>query len=157
MTPAATFLGKVKSQFLAPLALECLLSLSIALHKSYVRAASKSRSQMLPSHITTLPSGRECGQYLAVDLGGTNMRVALIRLQNNVAAVEKLHKFTIPECVKTGTAQEFFTWIAERIVRLTDQSQLNEGEDEWKLGLTWSFPFAYGMDALCVLIIDKRQ
>ena len=45
---------------------------------------------MLPSHITTLPSGRERGLYVAVDIGGTNMRVALVRLQDNEATVEKL-------------------------------------------------------------------
>lgn len=98
---------------------------------------------MLPSHITTLPSGRERGQYLAVDLGGTNMRVALVRLENNEATVEKLDKWTIPETVKTGTAREFFDWIAERIVDLAGQSCLDEGEYEWKLGVTWSFPFTY--------------
>jgi hexokinase len=98
---------------------------------------------MLPSHITTLPSGRERGQYLAVDLGGTNMRVALVRLQDNEASVEKLDKSTIPEQVKTGTAKEFFKWIAERIVALAQECELDEGEEAWKLGVTWSFPFAY--------------
>jgi len=98
---------------------------------------------MLPSHITTLPSGRERGQYVAVDLGGTNMRIALVRLQNNDATVEKLDKWTIPEQVKTGTAEDFFQWVAERIINLTSVSDLDDGEQEWKLGVTWSFPFAY--------------
>ena len=71
------------------------------------------------------------------------MRVALVRLENNEPSVEKLEKWTIPEAVKTGTATEFFTWIAERIVNLAGQSKLDEGEHEWKLGVTWSFPFAY--------------
>jgi hexokinase len=139
---AAAFVEAVYSQFLAPLSTDRLLSLSSALHKSYVSAASTSPAQMLPSHITTLPSGREHGQYLAVDLGGTNMRVAVIRLSLNNASVERLEKFIIPEQVKVGTAEAFFTWIAERIVQLTQVSQLDEGEHEWKLGVTWSFPFA---------------
>src|SRR5271163_521567 len=111
---ASSFLHHVNTQFLTHLSTSQLLSLSTTLHKHYVQAASTSAKQMLPSHITTLPSGRERGQYLAVDLGGTNMRVALVRLEDNEASVEKLDKSTIPEQVKTGTAIEFFKWIAER-------------------------------------------
>jgi hexokinase len=98
---------------------------------------------MLPSHITRLPSGRERGQYVAVDLGGTNMRVALVRLQDNDATVGKLEKWIIPESVKTGTAKHFFAWIAGRILNLTSQCHLDDGETEWKLGVCWSFPFTY--------------
>lgn len=143
LSQSQSFIESVQQQFLTPLSSQRLLSLSSALLKCYITAASTSPAQMLPSHITTLPSGRERGQYLAVDLGGTNMRVALVRLENNEASVEKLEKWTIPEAVKTGTATEFFTWIAERIVNLAGQSKLDEGEHEWKLGVTWSFPFAY--------------
>ena len=71
------------------------------------------------------------------------MRVALVRLQDNEATVEKLDKWIIPEHVKTGTAEDFFAWVAERIVKLTSVSVLDDGEHEWKLGVTWSFPFAY--------------
>lgn len=138
-----SFLHHVNTQFLTPLSADNLLNLSTALHKSYVSAASSSPAQMLPSHITTLPSGRERGQYIAVDLGGTNMRVALVRLLENDATVEKLHKYIIPEHVKTGTARDFFAWIAKGIVDLARESTLDEGEHEWKMGVTWSFPFAY--------------
>jgi hexokinase len=33
---------------------------------------------MLPSFVTHLPDGRECGTFIALDLGGTNFRVLLI-------------------------------------------------------------------------------
>jgi hexokinase len=140
--PSPPFLQKVNDQFLTLLSTTRLLALSTSLHKSYIKAAKTSPSTMLPSHITTLPSGRERGQYLAIDFGGTNMRVALVRLQNNEARLEKLEKWTIPEPVKTGTAQQFFNWIADKIVNLAEQSELDDGEQEWKLGVTWSFPFA---------------
>jgi len=70
------------------------------------------------------------------------MRVALVRLEDNEASVEKLDKWLIPEGVKTGTKEEFFKWIAERIVNLARQCQVENGQTEWKLGVTWSFPFA---------------
>jgi hexokinase len=140
--PAPPFLQKVNDQFLVPLSNTRLLALSTSLHKSYIKAAKSSPATMLPSHITTLPSGRERGQYLAIDLGGTNMRVALVRLQDSEARVDRLEKWTIPEPVKTGTARQFFHWIADKIVNLAQQSELDPGEHEWKLGVTWSFPFA---------------
>ena len=150
-SPKDVFLEYVKQQFLAPLSTPNLLSLSSSLYESYVGAASTSSAMMLPSHITTLPSGNEKGQYLALDLGGTNMRVALVRLQDNEASVEKLEKYLIPEKVKTGTAEAFFRWIAEGIIALSSQCVLDEGEYEWKLGVTWSFPFAYS--TLCAMLI----
>ena len=30
---------------------------------------------MLPTHLSHMPSGKETGSYLALDLGGTNFRV----------------------------------------------------------------------------------
>jgi hypothetical protein len=146
--PSRPFHERVHEQFLIPLSTTRLLALS-SLHKSYVKAAKHSRTTMLPSHITSLPSGRERGQYLAIGLGETNMRVALVRLQDNNANVDKLERWTIPEPIKTGTADGFFNWLAERIVNLAEQSELDQGEHEWKLGITWSFPFAY-----CLFVFD---
>src|SRR5436853_6752023 len=62
-----SFLNKVNRQFLDTVTPQHLLKLSSSLHKFCVSAASTSPAQMLPSHITTLPSGQERGQYLAVD------------------------------------------------------------------------------------------
>ena len=36
--------------------------------------------KMLPSYVTTLPTGNETGCYLALDLGGTNFRVCQVHL-----------------------------------------------------------------------------
>src|SRR5437762_6984748 len=123
-----SFIDSVNQQFLTPLSTSRLLSLSSALNKSYVTAASTSPAQMLPSHITTLPSGRERGQYLAVDLGGTNMRVGLVRLQDNGVIVEKLDEWSIPEQIKMGTEGDFFGWIAEMIVNHAASCELDENE-----------------------------
>jgi hexokinase len=84
------------------------------------------------------------------------MRVALVRLLENEATVEKLDKYTIPEHVKTGTARDFFAWIAKGIVDLARESVLDEGEHEWKMGVTWSFPFAY-VPVLSYVNVVKMQ
>lgn len=82
------------------------------------------------------------------------MRVALVRLLDNEATVEKLEKYIIPEQVKTGTAEGFFAWIAKCIVDLAKESTLDEGEHEWKMGVTWSFPFAY--ESYCILLMKTK-
>ncbi len=38
-------------------------------------SAGTSSLLMIPTHLTTVPTGRETGSFLAVDLGGTNFRV----------------------------------------------------------------------------------
>lgn len=44
-----------------------------------VKETGESSLRMLPSYIG-LPTGKETGEYLALDFGGTNLRVVLIRL-----------------------------------------------------------------------------
>lgn len=38
---------------------------------------------MLPAYVFGWPSGKETGSYLAVDLGGTNLRVCLVELEGD--------------------------------------------------------------------------
>ena len=38
-------------------------------------SAGTSSLLMIPTHLTTVPTGQETGSYLALDLGGTNFRV----------------------------------------------------------------------------------
>lgn len=36
-----------------------------------------------PTYVRELPSGHECGKFLALDLGGTNFRVVLVEIGEN--------------------------------------------------------------------------
>ena len=38
-------------------------------------SAGTSSLLMIPTHLTSVPTGKETGSYLALDLGGTNFRV----------------------------------------------------------------------------------
>ena len=38
---------------------------------------------MLPTYVFGWPTGQEKGSYLAVDLGGTNLRVCLVELEGD--------------------------------------------------------------------------
>ncbi len=46
---------------------------------------------MLPSYVDVLPSGHEQGDCYAIDLGGTNLRVAHVRLGQQKGDTEAVH------------------------------------------------------------------
>lgn len=48
--------------------------------KTYHKLALNSSTQFLPTPITSLPDGTEKGKFLALDLGGSNLRVGVVEL-----------------------------------------------------------------------------
>lgn len=71
---------------------------------------SKSRSataavKMLPSFVRSVPNGTECGTFLALDLGGTNFRVLVIKLNAKDASMSS-KIFTIPHELMVGTGTQ---------------------------------------------------
>lgn len=99
-----------------------------------VQNGSKSSLAMEPAFITA-SSGKESGEYLAVDWGGSNLRVMLVKLipgQKLEVIKSKELKFTDQH--KTGKKDPFQT-IAEQIKQLDlDPNQ------EYRLGFTFSQP-----------------
>lgn len=64
--------------------------------------ASTAAVKMLPSYVRAVPNGTEHGNFLALDLGGTNFRVLLIKLKGREAEMSgKI--FRVPEVVMRGT------------------------------------------------------
>ena len=47
--------------------------------KGLLSEPSESSLLMIPTHLTAVPSGEETGDFLALDLGGTNFRVLKVR------------------------------------------------------------------------------
>lgn len=47
------------------------------------RTHSDASVKCFPTYVRELPSGHECGKFLALDLGGTNFRVVLIEIGEN--------------------------------------------------------------------------
>ncbi|KAK2763264.1 hypothetical protein FQN54_009900 [Arachnomyces sp. PD_36] len=57
-----------------------LYRLACSFSDLYRDLARTSDQQFLPTPVTSLPSGHETGRYLAIDVGGSNLRVAFIEL-----------------------------------------------------------------------------
>ncbi|OCT52559.1 Hexokinase [Cladophialophora carrionii] len=95
--------------------------------------------------VTSSPTGRETGTYLTIDLGGTNLRVCLITLTDEMGGHDtKQEKYTLPKDIKTGTADQLFEHIADHLSEfLTEHVKDDEAaRDDGRipLGFTFSYP-----------------
>ena len=107
-----------------------------------LRDVSLSSMRMLKSYVG-LPSGKETGEYLALDFGGTNVRVFKIRLDGD-GKFEIIKRVGRPLIVpgeydyicKDATAEQMFDFIAE----LIDEAIDGDHETKYYLGHTFSFP-----------------
>jgi hexokinase len=79
---------------------------------------------MFPTYVHHGPSGKESGEYLVVDLGGSNFRVShvLIEGRNRMRLNNKI--FLIPHSLLLGEGEKLFDYIAECLQRFIDDNQL---------------------------------
>ncbi|XP_041065631.1 hexokinase-1-like [Carcharodon carcharias] len=96
--------------------------------------------KMLPTFVHKFPKGTESGKFIAVDLGGTNLRVLLVVLHAGVRrSVRMYHKmFPIPLEIMQGTGEELFDHIVECILDFLEYMGIRG--TRLPLGFTFSFP-----------------
>lgn len=63
---------------------------------------------MLPAYIRDVSVGQERGEFLALDLGGTNFRVLLITLEGEKRSTMRSKIYRIPDKIQKGTGIEVF-------------------------------------------------
>jgi len=102
-------------------------------------AGKKSSLKMLPAYVDR-PSGNEKGKFIAIDLGGTNLRVLELGLKG-AGRLEILRekKLVLGEKIIAGTARELFDFIADCVKDLI-QSGGGDKKGTDGLGFTFSFP-----------------
>ena len=88
------------------------------------------------------PDGHEQGQFLAVDLGGTNIRVCWITLKERQGETEIVQEeYKLSDEMKAGSAEELWAFIAESLETfIRDQNLKGTEEDPLQLGFTFSYP-----------------
>ncbi|XP_060106981.1 hexokinase-2 isoform X3 [Heteronotia binoei] len=96
--------------------------------------------KMLPTYVCATPDGTEKGDFLALDLGGTNFRVLLVRIRNGMRrSVEMHHKiYAIPLDIMQGTGEELFDHIVHCISDFLEYMGMKGVS--LPLGFTFSFP-----------------
>ncbi|XP_002921785.1 hexokinase-3 isoform X2 [Ailuropoda melanoleuca] len=93
--------------------------------------------RMLPTYVRATPDGTERGDFLALDLGGTNFRVLLVRVTAGGVKITS-QVYSIPEDVAQGSGQQLFDHIVDCIVDFQQKQGLSG--QSLPLGFTFSFP-----------------
>ncbi|XP_012220068.1 hexokinase type 2 isoform X3 [Linepithema humile] len=89
------------------------------------------------TYVQDLPNGTEKGNFLALDLGGTNFRVLLITLDGqNFDMKSKI--YAIPQSLMLGTGTQLFDHIAQCLALFVKDLKLQN--EVLPLGFTFSFP-----------------
>ncbi|NXE70116.1 HXK1 protein, partial [Calcarius ornatus] len=96
--------------------------------------------KMLPTYVCGMPDGTEKGKFLALDLGGTNFRVLLVKIKSGRRrSVQMYNKiFAIPLEIMQGTGEELFDHIVQCIADFLDYMGIKGAR--LPLGFTFSFP-----------------
>jgi hexokinase len=134
----------------APLGLEKMLDMSTKLQDQFAPKMQSSDICMLPSYNHKLPSGLERGTYLALDVGGSTFRIALVELNGRQPGAKNMRivvmkNYKIDEKVRQRRGNEFFEWMADKIQQALTDPQLRISTDtgSFPMGLAWSFPVEY--------------
>lgn len=157
-------------EFLSPLRHDdtTLHSLAHRFAAVYKKLALNSDEQFLPTPVTKLPDGHEVGRYLAIDVGGSNLRVSFIELLGDASNAppkrpgkhstgnilspqpERVKRtlekaWPIGEHLKKDNAEDLFSWIGDCIAEvvadsLTSDDTKGQVPEVLDMGLTFSFP-----------------
>jgi hexokinase len=147
-----------------------LLDLAHRFSATYSDLARSSTEHFLVTPVTALPTGKEKGKFLSIDVGGTNLRVGFIELVGELddstngkhgggdgddvfAKIKRSHdkNWPIEDHLKMDQAEDLFAWIADCIAEVVTEAieETSEAEgsesvfgDEILLGITFSFPMA---------------
>nr|XP_036858867.1 hexokinase-1 [Manis javanica] len=100
----------------------------------------KAAVKMLPSFVRSTPDGTEHGDFLALDLGGTNFRVLLVKIRSGKKRMVEMHNkiYAIPTEIMQGTGEELFDHIVSCISDFLDYMGIKG--PRMPLGFTFSFP-----------------
>ncbi|KAL8701615.1 MAG: hypothetical protein Q9224_000420 [Gallowayella concinna] len=159
-------LKEVQGLFEQQLRVESLLLLSRKLQAEFKQRLQSSPQCMLPSHNYTLPTGKEHGTYLALEVGGSTLRVALVDLDGRSSSTHSLRirrivTSTIDNRVRDLRGLAFFDWIAGKIGEMLaadreacDHMQLKE---PLPMGIAWSFPIESNLNIRLDAIVNDSS
>ena len=88
------------------------------------------------------PDGHERGEFLTIDLGGTNIRTSWIVLKGRESETEVTgEEYKIPDELRTGEGEDLFKFIAESLDDFIKKHELGgTPENPLQLGFTFSYP-----------------
>ncbi|KAF1928146.1 hexokinase-2 [Didymella exigua CBS 183.55] len=146
----------------ACLTIDKLLDLARRSSETYKHLAKTSTKHFLVTPVTALPTGKEQGKFLAIDVGGSNLRVGFIelvgeaakpspdshRIQDDVSRTIKRSfdkSWSIEDHLKMDQPEDLFKWVGDcmaEVIREAINSNSILKDQEILLGVTFSFPMA---------------
>ena len=140
-----------------------LLDLARRFSETYQNLAKTSTEHFLTTPVTALPTGKEQGRFLAIDIGGSNLRVGFVELtgepttvqhgdhQNEHDASTSIRRshdrsWPIEDHLKMDQPEDLFGWIGDCMAEVVREAIDNTSiptDQEILLGVTFSFPMAY--------------
>ncbi|QLL33088.1 hypothetical protein HG536_0D06110 [Torulaspora globosa] len=96
---------------------------------------------MIPGWVMEYPTGTEKGDYLAIDLGGTNLRVVLIKLGGDRTFDSTQSKYKLPDSMRTTrNHEELWAFIADCLEAFIVEQFPDGVKGKLPLGFTFSYP-----------------
>ncbi|AOA61341.1 Putative hexokinase [Komagataella phaffii CBS 7435] len=125
-----------------------VVSITSNLYESYKEAIHSSNVSMYCTNSST-PTGNECGTCLVVELGGSTLRIAVLRLEKR--KYENLYQrdWTLTESDKVIDLK-FFDEIAQKITNIPSLRS-HFRNDTIRIGISWSFPLEQTSSSQAVL------
>ncbi|XP_041855254.1 hexokinase-2 [Melanotaenia boesemani] len=124
---------------------ETLMDLSVRFRREMDKGLCRDTNptaavKMLPTFVRSTPDGTEQGEFLALDLGGSNFRVLLVKVkaggERKVEMEDQI--YDIPGHVMRGSGSEFFDHIADCLANFLEKMGIKD--KKLPLGFTFSFP-----------------
>lgn len=138
------FADEVDTLFSNPLSTDNMADMSEKIRAQFRHCLQSSPYCMLPSYNHALPTGAEKGTFLALDVGGSTFRVALIELHGRAQdmRIVKVSSSQIDNSVKLLEGTQFFDWMAGHIEKMLKEvgTDYGRGDVTLPMGLSWSFP-----------------
>lgn len=155
------FLKEAQALLVGPSEGDGLKILASKLKMQFRKALLSNPECMLPSYNYQLPSGHERGQYLALDVGGSTLRVALVELRSRGArgsesGIIRMNSFPIDSTIKKLEGMDFFNWMADLVHEtVAEDVKKNSSEKPLLMGLAWSFPIEYVPSSPCLSFLGR--
>lgn len=99
---------------------------------------------MIPGWVMLFPTGEETGDFLAIDLGGTNLRVVLVTLLGGRKFETRQLKYLLPAGIRTLTADALWGFIADSLKKFVDEEFPSGCTAPLPLGFTFLYPALQG-------------
>uniref|UniRef100_A0A674N4L6 Hexokinase-2 n=1 Tax=Takifugu rubripes TaxID=31033 RepID=A0A674N4L6_TAKRU len=96
--------------------------------------------KMLPTFVRSIPDGSEKGDFIALDLGGSNFRILRVKVSHEKKQTVQMESqiYDTPEDIIHGTGTKLFDHVAECLGDFMEKHNIKD--KKLPVGFTFSFP-----------------